>query len=100
MARISSGMASLPRSWSRLAVRIRSSSPSGRSIARASATDASAISVEGLPAHDGLAGERPQERVLGGGHRLATHVERPVARLGSGSARGGPCPSSPVSRNT
>ena len=56
---------------------------SGRSTARASATDASAIIVDGLPAHASRPGERGEQRVLRGVHGGPADVERPRARLGA-----------------
>ena len=83
MARISSGIASLPRSWSRLAVRMRSSSPCGRSIARASASGRLGDQRGRLAGPGRASGERREERLLRRGHRRAADVERGRAGLGT-----------------
>ena len=96
---MSSGIASLPRSWSRLAVRIRSSSPFGRSTARPSATDASAIIVDGLPDQ----ASRPASAAISASC-AASIADRPTssARERASELIGArrTVPSSPVSRNT
>ena len=99
-ARMSSGIASLPRSWSRLAVRIRSSSPLGRS--------------DGPPERHGGLGDHRRRLAGPGRSRPASaviraswaasiaarpDVEGPRPGLGAIGARR-TVPSSPVSRKT
>ena len=63
-------------------MRIRSSSPSGRSMARAMATEASAIIVDGLPAHAGRPASVAISASWAASHRRLADVDRADARLG------------------